>query len=139
MYPLIQNQHLQQEQAKALFQDEAYVSEHQNEIAQLQVDPRLKLTFYRLDQNGQQALSSRLGLWFEGECAWMEAPEWDLYPGYYQKEFVQMSLAYHRLWDVQLTLFDRSYLKGEGVIRNLFIKINRTLKEKFAWFFSKNQ
>ncbi|MCM2677804.1 hypothetical protein [Alkalicoccobacillus plakortidis] len=68
------------------------------------------------------APKTRLGIWTELGTSWFSASEWDLFPGYYQKNSLLVSHAYHRQMHLLITAFDRPNRLNNGFIRTLTIK-----------------
>ncbi|MDQ0205589.1 hypothetical protein [Alkalicoccobacillus murimartini] len=94
--------------------------------ATFSVDGHLKLGSNRqamLKHKGDLAVpKTRLGIWTEQGTSWFSANEWDLYPGYYQRDSLLVSHAYHRQQHLLITAFDRPDELDFGFIRMLTIK-----------------
>lgn len=65
---------------------------------------------------------TRLGIWTEKGTSWFSTNEWDLFPGYYQKNELLVSHAYHRDLHLLITAFDRTNQFNNGFVRTLSIK-----------------
>lgn len=65
---------------------------------------------------------TRLGIWTDRGTSWFSTNEWDLFPGYYQKNELLVSHAYHRDMHLLITAFDRTNQYDHGFVRTLSIK-----------------
>ncbi|TSB46717.1 hypothetical protein [Alkalicoccobacillus porphyridii] len=65
---------------------------------------------------------TRLGIWTDKGTSWFSTSEWDLFPGYYQKDSLLVSHAYHRKMHLLVTAFDRPDQSNLGFIRMLTLK-----------------
>lgn len=65
---------------------------------------------------------TRLGIWTDKGTSWFSTSEWDLFPGYYQKNELLVSHAYHRGMHLLITAFDRTNQHDNGFVRTLSIK-----------------
>ena len=81
------------------------------------------------------APKTRLGVWTEQGTSWFSASEWDLFPGYYQKNSLLVSHAYHRKMHLLVTAFDRPDQLKFGFIRMLNIKNQSNTELHFKLLF----
>ncbi|WP_088102465.1 hypothetical protein [Halalkalibacter urbisdiaboli] len=65
---------------------------------------------------------SEIGVWMDGHLSWLTEKEWDLFPSYYEKGDLTISLAYHLKSNLHITLLDQADESGKGILRKILIK-----------------
>ncbi|SDC33199.1 hypothetical protein [Shouchella lonarensis] len=68
----------------------------------------------------------RLGIWYEGEISWVGDAAWAIDRAFSVNDTSVVSHAYHKQWNVSLTVFDRTAPQKLGCVREVMFKNEST-------------
>ncbi|BAD64255.1 MULTISPECIES: hypothetical protein [Shouchella] len=94
---------------------------------ELNTDSATKASFYvdihaRLKLcEGQQALS-RIGLWQDGKTSWVGDGDWSVQAAFSKTALSIMSQAFHKVWNILVTIIDRESPDRLGCLREVRIE-----------------
>lgn len=65
---------------------------------------------------------SKIGLWHEGVTSWIGDPYWIVNAAFSKTASTVISQAYHKLWNIKMTIHDKQTEDRLGFIRNITLK-----------------